>query len=108
MYVKYSSITKLAIKGEQKTRAAAVEKGGNLIIGCPVRGRPDPTILWLRNGLKVKNDSKHLVLDGVLMIRNISDAETGEYFCFVRNTAGEDGGGLELHVRDKIIGKRIV
>lgn len=40
------------------------------------------------------------------MIRDIDHTETGEYFCFVRNTAGEDGGGLDLHVRYKIVGKR--
>ena len=76
-----------------------------MIIGCPVRGRPEPSIVWLRNGLKVKNDSKTLILNGVLLIRGISESEAGEYFCFVRNNAGEDGGGIDLHVREKIVGK---
>jgi len=65
-------------------------------------GRPEPTILWLRNGLKVHNDSKHVISGGVLIIKGISPGDAGEYFCFVRNTAGEDGGGIDLHVRSKI------
>ncbi|KAK3738145.1 hypothetical protein QZH41_016645, partial [Actinostola sp. cb2023] len=104
LHIKYSSITRLAIL-RQQTRPAAVEKGGNLIVGCPVIGRPEPSILWLRNGLKVRNDSKHLILGGVLMIRRVSTEDAGEYFCFVRNTAGEDGGGIDLHVREKIVGR---
>ena len=63
------------------------------------------SISKVRNGLKVRNGSKHLILGGLLLIRQVSPEDAGEYFCFVKNTAGEDGGGIDLQVRDRIVGK---
>lgn len=74
----------------------------------PVRvaGVPYPELQWTFNGRPLVNSDKHAIKhDGdnsVLIIRNCSKSDIGEYKCVAKNREGEDSTQAKLNVVDKM------
>lgn len=61
---------------------------------CVVRGVPEPTITWTKDG---KNyPVSH---DGSLALRNVGLDDKGTYTCIATNTAGRDEARVQLLVQ---------
>lgn len=71
---------------------------------CIVAGRPNPDILWYRDGEQVFDDSNHKIVineSGInsLIIHAVAKSDTGVYKCVARNRAGEDSFQVCLNVK---------
>ncbi|XP_062904993.1 ADAMTS-like protein 1 [Mobula hypostoma] len=65
--------------------------GNNVLIGCPVKGFPKPSISWLHNGKPINGTSRPgqvLALQQILQITNITKGLQGDYSCRAENEAG--------------------
>lgn len=82
-----------------------VERGYNLILICTVVGKPTPLITWKRNGERIKNDTRHLLLpSGVLLVRQVDNKQAGQYKCIASNIVGMDQGSVRLTVKNEATG----
>uniref|UniRef100_A0A2S2NJ87 Neural cell adhesion molecule 1 n=1 Tax=Schizaphis graminum TaxID=13262 RepID=A0A2S2NJ87_SCHGA len=77
-------------------------------IRCKVKGNSNPTFMWSYNGqtLKEKTTSgKYSVLEGGLMVRNVTHLDSGEYTCRAFETTNKSSVSgikvIELKVRHK-------
>uniref|UniRef100_A0A6P4FNA5 Neural cell adhesion molecule 2-like n=1 Tax=Drosophila rhopaloa TaxID=1041015 RepID=A0A6P4FNA5_DRORH len=61
----------------------SVREGRDALVNCFVEGMPAPEVSWLYNGeyINTVNSSKHNRLTNGLYIRNVSQADAGEYTC---------------------------
>ncbi|XP_034667942.1 neural cell adhesion molecule 2 isoform X1 [Drosophila subobscura] len=62
----------------------SVREGRDAMVNCFVEGMPAPEVSWLYNGEYINtavNSSKHNRLSNGLYIRNVSQADAGEYTC---------------------------
>ncbi|XP_017097636.2 neural cell adhesion molecule 2 isoform X1 [Drosophila bipectinata] len=61
----------------------SVREGRDAMVNCFVEGMPTPEVSWLYNGeyINTVNSSKHNRLSNGLYIRNVSQADAGEYTC---------------------------
>ncbi|EDW29370.1 GL18457 [Drosophila persimilis] len=61
----------------------SVREGRDAMVNCFVEGMPAPEVSWLYNGeyINTVNSSKHNRLSNGLYIRNVSQADAGEYTC---------------------------
>lgn len=80
-----------------------VEVGGNVTIGCHVRGDPEPKVTWLYNGHEIGSLNASSHPDQVLLIEveeglldkwinvsvfNVTDLDAGDYSCVAQNIEG--------------------
>ncbi|KAH8389426.1 hypothetical protein KR200_007916 [Drosophila serrata] len=61
----------------------SVREGRDALVNCFVEGMPKPEVSWLLNGeyINTVNSSKHSRLSNGLYIKNVSQADAGEYTC---------------------------
>ncbi|EDV57401.2 neural cell adhesion molecule 2 [Drosophila erecta] len=61
----------------------SVREGRDAMVNCFVEGLPAPEVSWLYNGeyINTVNSTKHNRLSNGLYIRNVSQADAGEYTC---------------------------
>ena len=59
------------------------------MFSCVVGGDPPPQITWVRQGGRVSYISASEEDAAVLRIKNVSQAEAGQYVCQAENIAGE-------------------
>ncbi|XP_044728926.1 leucine-rich repeat-containing protein 24-like [Chrysoperla carnea] len=87
-----------------------MELGGNVTIGCHVRGDPEPKVTWLYNGHEIGSvNATHP--DQVLLIEveeglldkwinisifNVSDLDAGDYSCVAQNVEGTVSRNITL------------
>uniref|UniRef100_A0A4W6D352 Hemicentin-1 n=1 Tax=Lates calcarifer TaxID=8187 RepID=A0A4W6D352_LATCA len=75
-------------------RVIKVQVGHPVELPCVVRGVPEPTITWTKDG---KNyPVSH---DGSLALRNVGLDDEGTYTCIATNTAGRDEARVQLLVQ---------
>ncbi|GLD49762.1 hemicentin-1, partial [Lates japonicus] len=75
-------------------RVIKVQVGHPVELPCVVRGVPEPTLTWTKDG---KNyPVSH---DGSLALRNVGLDEEGTYTCTATNTAGRDEARVQLLVQ---------
>ncbi|ELW47320.1 Immunoglobulin superfamily DCC subclass member 3 [Tupaia chinensis] len=76
----------------QHPESVQVERGGVARFQCLIRGVPEPSISWERNGTALNTaDHDHrvtLLPGGILHITSVSPADVGIYRCVARNVAG--------------------
>lgn len=70
---------------------------------CIVTGRPNPELLWYREGVQVFEDSLHKIVineDGInsLIFDATHKKDAGLYTCIARNRGGEDRFQVRLNV----------
>lgn len=65
--------------------------GQTVVLNCsPPRGKPDPKVIWRKNGELVQMDKRiRITEDGNLQIDSVSKQDIGEYLCLAINTGGE-------------------
>ncbi|KAM4826444.1 ADAMTS-like protein 3, partial [Thomomys bottae] len=71
--------------------------GADLTLQCPVKGVPQPTVTWLKRGGPL-GDGVSLLLNGSLLLQNISLEHEGTYVCTAANALGEATAATELHL----------
>ncbi|KAK5869646.1 hypothetical protein PBY51_024348 [Eleginops maclovinus] len=75
-------------------RVMKVQVGYPVELPCVVRGVPEPTLTWTRDGQMYPVSP-----DGSLAFRNVGLAHEGTYTCTATNTAGRDEARVQLLVQ---------
>ncbi|XP_041041261.1 ADAMTS-like protein 1 [Carcharodon carcharias] len=69
-----------------------LSSGSSVLVGCPVKGHPKPSISWLHNGKIISTGlgEKHQILASqqILQILTVTKGYRGNYSCVARNEAG--------------------
>lgn len=61
----------------------------NIVLNCDSRGKPRPSIVWLKDGQLLNlNDDKYKLIDGSLKIFRIHSVDAGLYECQATNRYG--------------------
>ncbi|XP_059618556.1 hemicentin-1-like isoform X2 [Phlebotomus argentipes] len=63
--------------------------GETLEINCPVKGVPDPTIKWIKNGIFISDREENI---NSLTIPSVKEFDEGEYECIAENDYGNIRG----------------
>ena len=81
-------------------REVQCSEGEQVTLTVKVAGSPTPTVTWLFNGRKVKNDySTEVGKDGSLTLMAVEPKHAGTYTFTVSNTVGSVEGCTKLVVR---------
>ncbi|XP_033937393.1 hemicentin-1 [Pseudochaenichthys georgianus] len=75
-------------------RVMKVQMGYPVELPCVVRGVPEPTLTWTRDGQRFQVSP-----DGSLAFRNVGLADEGTYTCIATNTAGRAEARVRLLVQ---------
>lgn len=70
---------------------------------CKVAGTPEISVHWFRDGAEIHQSVKHKMSFfksvATLEIRQVSENDSGKYFCEARNEAGSESCTFELEVK---------
>ncbi|RWS03186.1 cell adhesion molecule-like protein, partial [Dinothrombium tinctorium] len=89
-------------------RLVKIENGRNAYLPCIAHGFPVPHYRWYRKSSEreqieyVNIDSGRtyvIARTGILVIRNVSKSDSGQYICVVNNSEGEDKMSFDLVVK---------
>lgn len=90
-----------------------VAEGSTVYLNCTAKGSPSPTISWsIPKGLQLHPSefvNEHNVFvfpNGTLLIRGLSQADTGKYECMATSTVGISSRTLRLTVKKSIASAR--
>ncbi|XP_055381057.1 uncharacterized protein LOC129611775 [Condylostylus longicornis] len=72
-------------------------------LNCTATGKPEPEIIWYRNGIKLENNYTIHINSSNLKINSFDDKDVGVYQCFARNIAGETSSTSYLELKQKDI-----
>ncbi|CAK6971319.1 hemicentin-1 [Scomber scombrus] len=75
-------------------RVMKVQVGHHVELPCVVRGVPEPTITWTKDGKRYPVSS-----DGSLAFSHVQLEDGGTYTCNATNTAGKDEARIQLQVQ---------
>ncbi|KAI4892790.1 hypothetical protein NFI96_028927, partial [Prochilodus magdalenae] len=84
-----------------------------VIIPCPAKGSPQPSVRWYKNGLEVNMDKSEQgvsqVQNGSLLIGSATASQSGDYRCVAVNEAGsaERKTRLKVNVPPEILGDKV-
>lgn len=80
--------------------------GNPVIIPCPAEGTPEPTIAWLKNGVRVTElirEGISILDDGSLNFAKVTVNNNGAYKCIATNVAGN----ITYQTKLTVLGKKI-
>ncbi|NXT77261.1 OBSCN protein, partial [Zapornia atra] len=86
-----------------KVRNAYFVEGEDAQFTCTIEGAPRPQIRWYKDGLLLKDTSKHQTFSEprsgmiVLVVKNPSNEDMGHYECELVNRLGSAKSGAELY-----------
>ncbi|XP_054264853.1 interference hedgehog-like [Macrosteles quadrilineatus] len=80
---------------------SVVEEGGQVEVGCEVRGTPPPSVTWLLNGESLDNDTHAVVRGHKLRITDVQKRHAGVLQCLAVNPLGSTYGAAMLQVSPK-------
>ncbi|XP_062865795.1 matrix-remodeling-associated protein 5 [Trichomycterus rosablanca] len=90
-----------------------LSEGSTAYLNCTAKGSPSPTISWstpkglqLRPSEFVTGHNSFVFPNGTLIIRGLSQAETGKYECTATSTVGSSSRILRLTVKKSIASAR--
>ena len=79
--------------------------GQSVTLYCdPPRGKPDPKVIWRKNGETVQTDGRiHITDTGNLEIYSVNKTDKGDYLCVAINKGGEkQSASANLRVLGKL------
>ncbi|XP_063170025.1 ADAMTS-like protein 3 [Candoia aspera] len=62
--------------------------GANILLECPVKGIPQPEVLWFKNKSSPRNSAFPIVNSSSLFLGNVSGKDAGIYTCVATNAVG--------------------
>ena len=77
---------------KEEPKDQTVFDGDQVVLKCsPPKGRPEPVMSWLKDGVELKLDASRLKLSepGDLTISQVRKADGGRYRCVAKNAIGE-------------------
>ncbi|ELW65166.1 Immunoglobulin superfamily member 10 [Tupaia chinensis] len=89
---------------ETHTKEVTVHSGSTVELKCRAEGRPNPTISWILANQTVISDSSKgnsqalVMVDGTLVIHDLSVYDRGFYKCIASNPAGQDSLLVKIQV----------
>jgi hypothetical protein len=88
------------------------ENGGkHLIFECKIESDPEPTIVWYKDNIEIKNENRYLIYCdklpnktyfAALEIDNVTTKDAGKYTIQVKNKIGESNSNIVLNLESKI------
>lgn len=96
MDFKLEVLTPPAIRISERDRTRAIVENNTLVLSCPVTGKPEPTITWLKDGEKLPN-----ALSSEYVIAKVQAADSGRYTCEAKNDAGTAEQDINVDVMSK-------
>ena len=90
------------------TNEIVTTHGSTVILACPSYGHPLPTYRWykenrLLDGASEASTGRILQIDPLLVIRDTSLLDDGQYLCSINNSLGKEEDTVRLIVRCKCI-----
>ena len=85
----------------QKPSSIIVEEGQNVSLLCKATGQPAPTVTWQKAFSHVSK-ARSVVVDGRLMILNVTKADGGSYACLAKNLLRVDSAVVLVTVIDRL------
>ncbi|XP_061488180.1 neurofascin isoform X6 [Rhineura floridana] len=77
-----------------------VLRGENLLLECIASGVPTPDIMWHKRGGELPSDRTKLEnFNKALHIANVSEEDSGEYFCLASNKVGSSRHTISVRVK---------
>ena len=76
-----------------------------MVLPCPVRGTPPPTVRWYKENVIVSPSTRHGVTvlpDGSLQLERAEARDAGSYWCVAENAAGNLSLTIDLHVYSEL------
>ncbi|KAH7673288.1 Immunoglobulin I-set domain containing protein, partial [Aphelenchoides avenae] len=80
---KLEVLTPPIIRISERDRTRSIVENNTLVLSCPVTGKPEPTITWLKDGEKLPN-----ALSSEYVVPKVQSAHSGRYTCEAKNDAG--------------------
>ncbi|XP_068457588.1 titin-like [Clinocottus analis] len=89
---------------EKPEGVSVVRVGDRKLFECKVSGSPEMSVHWFRDGAELQQSVKHKMLFmnsiATLEICDVSENDSGKYFCKVCNEAGTESCSVELQVKE--------
>lgn len=73
------------------------QQGEEIHSACLVRGFPEPTVMWKKEGKRLTSNSLVQITDDhVLIIKNAQPSDAGRYDCIASNVVGQSKAMVTL------------
>uniref|UniRef100_A0A2A4J8M3 Ig-like domain-containing protein n=1 Tax=Heliothis virescens TaxID=7102 RepID=A0A2A4J8M3_HELVI len=82
----------------KSTTVTAIEGDLALRVPCDVDAVPRPVITWRFKGIQITPNSKYVIEDGALVIKNPTKEDTAAYTCDAKNYIGSSSTTVEVNV----------
>ncbi|EYB87861.1 hypothetical protein Y032_0256g374 [Ancylostoma ceylanicum] len=88
-----------------------VEEGKPAELTCTVVGKPEPEVVWLRDGVPVQIDGSHVIRKDAegkhtLIIKDVTASDVGSYTCEAVNKAGKEVSVADVKIPKYAFEKR--
>lgn len=88
---------------EKPDSVSVVKVGDSKVLECKVAGSPEISVRWFRDGAEIDRSAKHKTSFinslAALEISDVSENDSGKYFCEACNEAGIESCTVEIEVK---------